>query len=112
MFSQRAYLNSSNILFTQYDDDPNSETGYQLIVAMKWGGVYVYEHVPAKIWYGLLAAPSPGKYVWERLRTGNPYPYTLENYEHAEEVTSERLLPPEIRNQPKRKAWWNWFLGK
>ncbi len=101
MMSRRVYVASSNVEYVSYDDE-----AWILEVGFKWGGIYFYSHVPAKIWYGFLNAPSKGKYVWEELRNSRPYPYELQNY-GPEEVVSEYLVPPEPGK--KKPKWWQFW---
>ena len=97
MMSRRVYLQSSNVDFVAYDDDE-----HELEVGYKWGGDYLYRHVPPRIWYGLMNASSPGKFVWETIRNNPDYPYELMNYGPEEEV-SEKIAPRE--DTPWWKVW-------
>jgi hypothetical protein len=51
-------LQSSNILSAGYDSEH-----HELEIVFKSGDVYRYEKVPELIFNGLVAAPSPGKFL-------------------------------------------------
>lgn len=96
MMSRRVYLKSSNVDYVAYDDEE-----WIMEVGFKWGGIYDYSHVEPSVWYNILNAPSPGKFIWDEIRRPDRFPYELQNY-GPEEVISEKVLPPESRKKP----WW------
>lgn len=101
--SRRVYTpESSNVLYVAYDDEE-----WQMEVAYKWGGIYLYSHVPVKVWYAFQNAPSKGKFVWDEIRRPNRYPYELLNYS-GDEVIPETVLPMPDRKTP----WWRRIIGR
>ena len=102
--TRRVYFShSSNVDWAQYDD-----VNWELFVGYKGGNsyrAYLYKHVPAKVWHGLVNASSPGTYIWEVIRHPNAYQYELETADY--DVTDERIVPPAAK-----ESWWSRWLPR
>lgn len=68
-------------LYVRFRANPEDGSGY-VAKPFKPGPVYAYYHVPAKVFLGMLDAPSKGTFIWDELRvrgtiSGHQFDYSL-----------------------------------
>lgn len=75
----KAYFDSSNVLYAQYDMNKN-----ELIIVFKKGKAYIYKNVPHRIFVQLERADSQGKFLNQQIK-----PYY--DYEQIEDYDIEKI---------------------